>query len=123
MINYLKHIYCGWIGLSDSIFIDVSVLFRLRCYLGKICSPASFLGLTYLMEVSYFVALLALCILGCTFLPWLVLWLSTSHALPFIPGGFLDGWLLFEEVCIQQILQKKIWGETFLPNLWHSYRS
>ena len=88
MINYLKHIYCGWIGLSDSIFIDVSVLFRLRYYLGKIGSPASLLRLTYLMEVSYFVASLALCILGCTFLAWLVLWLSTSHTLPLYSWGF-----------------------------------
>ena len=103
MVNYLKHIYHGWIGLPDSIFIDVSVLFRLRCYLGKIGSPASLLGLTYLMEVSYFVALLALCILGCTFLPWLVLWLSTSHTLSFHSWGFLDWWLLFEEVCTPEL--------------------
>ena len=89
MINYLKHIYHGWIGLPDSIFIDVSVLFSLRCcYLGKMCSATSFLGLTYLIEVSYFVAFLALCILGCTFLPWLVLWFSTSHTLPFHSWGF-----------------------------------
>ena len=88
MVNYLKHIYCRWIGLSDSIFINVSVLFWLRCYLGKIGSRASFLGLTYLIKMSNFVALLALCILGCTFLAWLVLWLSTSHTLSFHSWGF-----------------------------------
>ena len=83
-INYLKHIYHWWIGLPDSIFINVSVLFSLRwCCLDKMCSPASLPGLTYLIEVFYFVAFLAFCILGCTFLPWLVLWFSTSHTLPF----------------------------------------
>ena len=93
MINYLKHIYHGWIGLPDSIFIDVSVLFSMRwCCLDKMCSPASFPGLTYLVEVSYFVAFLALCILGCTLLPWLVLWFSTSHTLPFHTWGF-STWL------------------------------
>ena len=73
MVNYLKHIYHRSIRLSDSIFIDVSVLFCFRCFLGKISSLTSFLGLAYLIEMSNFVALLALCILGCTFLAWLVL--------------------------------------------------
>ena len=88
MVNYLKHIYHRWVGLPDSIFIDVSVLFCLRYYLGKIGSPGSFLGLAYLIEMSNFVALLALCILGCSFLAWLVLWFSTSHTLSFHSWGF-----------------------------------
>ena len=60
MINYLKHIYPGWIWLSDSIFIDVGVIFILGWCLDKIGSLASFLGLAYLLEVSYFVTFLAL---------------------------------------------------------------
>ena len=104
MVNYLKHIYQWWIGLPDSILIDVSVLFTLRwCCLDKIWSPASFLGLTYLVEVSYFMAFLALCILGCTLLSWLVLWFSTSHTLPFHSWGFLDGWLWFEVPCAPEL--------------------
>ena len=58
MINYLKHIYPGWIWLSDSIFIDVGVIFILGWCLDKIGSLASFLGLAYLVEVSYFVTFL-----------------------------------------------------------------
>ena len=92
MVNYLKHIYQWWIGLPDSILIDVSVLFALRWFLDKIYSPASFLGLTYLVEVSYFMAFLALCILGCTLLSWLVLQFSTSYTLPFHSWGF-SRWL------------------------------
>ena len=88
MVNYLKHIYSWWIWLSDSIFIDVGVIFTLQWHLDKISSLASFLGLAYLVEVSYFVTFLALCILGWTFLSWLVLWLSTSHVLPFHSWGF-----------------------------------
>ena len=88
MVNYLKHIYHWWIGLSDSILIDVGVIFTLGWYLDKIGSLASFLGLAYLVEVSYFVAFLALCILGSTFLSWLVLQFSTSHTLPFHSWGF-----------------------------------
>ena len=88
MINYLKHIYPGWIWLSDSIFVDVGVIFILGWCLDKIGSLASFLGLAYLVEVSYFVTFLALCIFSWTFLSQLVLWLSTSHALCFHPWGF-----------------------------------
>ena len=88
MINYPKHIYPGWIWLSDSIFIDVGVIIILRWCLDKIVSLASFLGLAYLVEMSYFVTFLALCILSRTFLSWLVLCLSTSHALSFHPWGF-----------------------------------
>ena len=88
MINYLKHIYPGWIWLSDSIFIDVGVIFILGWCLDKIGSLASFLGLAYLVAVSFFVTFLALCIFGWTFLSRLVLWLSTSHALSFHHWGF-----------------------------------
>ena len=88
MVNYLKHIYHMWIWLPDSIFIDMGVIFILGWCLDKIGSLASFLGLAYLVEVSYFVTFLALCIFGWTFLSELVLWLSTSHALPFHPWGF-----------------------------------
>ena len=105
MVNYLKHIYHGWIGLPDSILIDVSVLLTLRWCLDKICSPASFLGLAYLVEVSYFVALLALCILGCTLLSWLALWFSTYHTLPFHSWGF-SRWLtvIWRSLCSRIIL-------------------
>ena len=103
MVNYLKHIYHRWVGLPDSILIDVSVLFCLTCSLGKIGSLGSFLRLAYLIEMSNFVALLALCILGCTFLAWLVLWLPHLIYFPSIPGGFLDGWLLFEEVYTSEL--------------------
>ena len=92
MINNLKHIYHRWVGLSNSIFIDVSVLFCLRWCLDKIGSLGSFLRLVYLIEVSNFVAILALGILGWTFLAWLVLWLSTSHTLSFHSWGF-SRWL------------------------------
>ena len=92
MVNNLKHIYHRWVGLSNSIFIDVSVLFSLRWCLDKIGSLGSFLGLAYLIEVPNFVAILALGILGCTFLAWLVLWLSTSHILSFHSRGF-SRWL------------------------------
>ena len=88
MVNYLKHIYPWLIWLSDSIFIDVGVIFILGWCLDKIGSLASFLGLAYLVEVSYFVTFLALCIFSRTFLSQLVLWLSTSHALAFHPWGF-----------------------------------
>ena len=88
MINYLKHIYPGRIQLSDFIFIHVGVIFTLGWCLDKIGSLASFPGLAYLAEVSNFVTFLALCIFSSTFLSWLVLWLSTSHALSFHPWGF-----------------------------------
>ena len=101
MVNYLKHIYHWWIGLPDSILIDVSVLFTLGWCLDKIGSPASFLGLAYLVEVSYFVAFFALCILGCTFLSWLVLWFSTSHTLPFHSLGF-SRWMTDLKILVLQ---------------------
>ena len=88
MINYLKHIYPWWIWLSHSIFIDVSVIIILGWCLDKIGSLGSFPGLAYLVEVSYFVTVLALCIFSWTFLSQLVLCFSTSHALSFHPWGF-----------------------------------
>ena len=68
MINYLKHIYPWWIWLSHSIFINVGVIIILGWCLDKIGSLGPFPGLAYLVEVSYFVTVLALCILGWTFL-------------------------------------------------------
>ena len=88
MINYLKHIYPWWIWLSDSIFVNVGVIIILGWCLDKIGSLASFLGLAYLVEVSYFVTVLTLGIFGWIFLSQLVLWFSTSHALSFHPWGF-----------------------------------
>ena len=91
MINYLKYIYPWWIWLSHSIFVNVGVIIILGWCLDKIGSLfGPFLGLAYFVEVSYFVTVFALCIPGWTFLSWLVLWFSTSHAFPSIPGGFLD---------------------------------
>ena len=49
---------------------------------------SSFLGLAYLVEMSNFVAVLALCILSWTLLSWLVIWFLTSHAIFFHPWGF-----------------------------------
>ena len=88
MINYLKHIYPWWIWLSHSIFINVGVIIILGWCLDKIGSLCPFPGLAYLVEVSYFATVLTLCILNWTFLSWLVLWFSTSHALSFPPWGF-----------------------------------
>ena len=53
MVNYLKHIYPWWIWLSDSIFLDVGVIFTLGWSLDKISSLASFLGLAYLVKVFH----------------------------------------------------------------------
>ena len=89
MVNYLKHIYPWWIWLSDSIFVNVGVIIIIMGWcLDKIGSLGPFLGLSYLVEMSYFVTVLALCILSWTFLSQLVLWFSTSHALSFHPWGF-----------------------------------
>ena len=89
MINYLKHIYPWWIWLSHSIFINVGVIIILGLCLDKIGSLSGpFLGLAYFVEVSYFVTVFALCILSWTFVFWLVIWFSTSHALSFHPWGF-----------------------------------
>ena len=73
MINCLKHIYLWWIWLSHSNFLDVGVIIILGWCLDKIGSLGPFPGLAYLMEASYFVTVLALCIFSWTFLSWLVL--------------------------------------------------
>ena len=86
VVNNLKHIYPWWISHSN--FIDVDVIIILGWCLDKIGSLGPFLGLAYLVEVSYFVTVIALCILSYTFLSQLVLWFSTSHALSFHPWGF-----------------------------------
>ena len=87
--NMLKHIYPWWIRLSDSILMDVSVIIILGWCLNKIgMLPGPFLGLAYFVEVSNFVEVLALCILGWAFLSQLVIWFSTSHALSFHSWGF-----------------------------------
>ena len=89
MVNYLKQIYPWWIWLSHSIFINVGVIIILRWCLDKIGSLSGpFLGLAHFVEVSYIVTVFALCIHSWTFLSWLVLWFSTSHALSFHPWGF-----------------------------------
>ena len=90
MVNWLKHIYPWWIWLSDSIFIDVGVIIILGG-LNKIGSLfSSFLGLAYLVEISNFMAVFALCILGWTLLSWLVFCFPHLMHFPSIPGGFLD---------------------------------
>ena len=63
--------------MSDSIFIDVGVIIILGWCLNKNGSLfSSFLGLAYFVEMSNFMAVLALGIL--------------SWTLPSISGGFLD---------------------------------
>ena len=89
MVNYLKRTYpWWWIWLSDSIFIDVGVIIILGA-LDKVgCLFGSFLALAYLVEMSNFMAVFALGILGWTPLSWLVFLFSTSHALSLHPWGF-----------------------------------
>ena len=78
----------GGIGCLDSIFINVGVIIILGG-LNKIGSLfSSFLGLAYLVEMSNFMAVFALCILGWTLLSWLVFLFSTSHTLSLHPWGF-----------------------------------
>ena len=82
MVNHFNHIYpWWWIWLSDSIFINVGVITILGG-LHKV-SPLgnSFLALTHLVEMSYFMTFLALGIIGWTPLSQLVVLFSTSHAL------------------------------------------
>ena len=88
MVNYLKPIYPWWIWLSHSIFINVGVIIIMGWCLDKIGSLGFFLGLAYFVEVSYFVTVLALCILSWTLLSQRVLWFSAPHALSFYPSGF-----------------------------------
>ena len=85
MTNHLRHIYPWWIRLSVSKFINVGVIIILgNC--GEVSPPGgSFLALANFVKVSYFVTFLALGILGWTPLSWLVIWFSTSHALPLHP--------------------------------------
>ena len=49
---------------------------------------SSFLGLAYLVEMSNFMAVFALCILGWTLLSWPMFLFSTSHALSLHPWWF-----------------------------------
>ena len=90
MVDYFQHIYPWWIWLSVSKFINMGVIIVLGDCSEVSPLDGSFLALANLVEVSYFVTFLALGILGWTLLSWLVIWFSTSHALPLIPGGFLD---------------------------------
>ena len=78
----------GGFGHLTPNFIDVGVNIILGWCLDKIGSLGPFPGLAYLVEVSYFVTVLALGILSWTFLSWLVLWFSTTRALSFHPWGF-----------------------------------
>ena len=89
MINHFKHIYpWRWIGLSDAIFINVGVIIILGA-LNKVGSlDGSFLALAHFVEMSNFMTVFALGILGRTPLPWLVFMFSTSHALVLHPLGF-----------------------------------
>ena len=84
MVNCLKHIYPWWIWLSHSNLIDVGVIIILGWCLDKIGSLGPFLGLAYLVEVSYFAFLAGhFCPDWCSGFPHLM------H-FPSIPGGFLD---------------------------------
>ena len=89
MINHFKHIYpWRWIGLSDSIFINVGVIIILGI-LNKVGSlGGSFLALAHFVEMSNFMAVFALSILSRTPLSQLVFMFSTSHALALHPWGF-----------------------------------
>ena len=87
MINCLKHIYPWWIWLSDSILIYMVVIIVLG--LSNVNSRLGpFLALAHTVEVSNFVACLALSILGWAFLSQLVLFFSTSHVFILHPWGF-----------------------------------
>ena len=89
MINHFKHIYpWKWIGLSDSIFINEGVVIVFGT-LNKVGSlGGSFLALAHFVEMSNFMTVFALGILGRTPFPWLVFMFSTSHALALYPWGF-----------------------------------
>ena len=84
MINHFKHICPWWIWLSDSIFINVGVIIILWG-LNKV---GSLLALAHFVEMSNFMAIFALGILGWTPLPWPVFLFSISHALVLHPWGF-----------------------------------
>ena len=89
MINHFKHIYpWRWIWLSDSIFINVGVIFVLGA-LNKVgLLGGSLLALAHFVEMSNFMASFALGILGWTPLSWLVFLFSTSYAPVLHPWGF-----------------------------------
>ena len=77
-----------WIGLSDSIFIDVGVIIVLGA-LNKVgLLGGSFLALAHFVEMSNFMAVFTFGIFGRTPMPWLVILFSTSHALALYPWGF-----------------------------------
>ena len=85
MINHFKHIYpWKWIWLSDSVFISVGVII----ILGGLNKVGSLLALAHFVEMSNFMTVFALGILGRTPLPQLVFMFSTSHALVLHPWGF-----------------------------------
>ena len=89
MINQFKHIDpWRWIGLSNSIFINVVVIITLGALNMVGSLGGSFLALAHFVEMSNFMTVFALGILGRTPLPWLVFIFSTSHALALHPMGF-----------------------------------
>ena len=91
MIEHFKHIYpWRWIGLSDSIFINVDVIIIFGA-LNKVGSlGGSFLALAHFVEMSNFMTVFALGILGKYLSPgWCSCFLHLMH-LPSTPGGFLD---------------------------------
>ena len=89
MINHFKHIYpWRWIGLSDSIFINVGIIIVLGALNKASSLGGCFLALAHFVEMSNFIAVFALGILGRTPLFQLVFMFSTSHVLALHPWGF-----------------------------------
>ena len=89
MINHFKHIYpWRWIGLSNSIFINVGVVIILGALNKVDLLGGSFLALAHFVEMSNFVAFFAFGILSRTPLSQLVFMFSTSHALVLHSWGF-----------------------------------
>ena len=68
--------------------MDVIINLGGCCKVGSL--GGSFLALANFVEVSNFMALFALGILGRTSLPWLAFMFSTSHALVLHPWGFSE---------------------------------
>ena len=75
-------------GCLTPIFINVSVIIILGALNKVRLLGGSFLALAHFAEMSNFMAVFALGILGWTPLPWLVVLFSTSHALALHPWGF-----------------------------------
>ena len=74
--------------MSDSIFINVGVIIILGA-LNKVgLLGGSFLALAHFVEMSDFMTVFALAILGRTPLPWLVFMFSTSHVFALHFWGF-----------------------------------